>query len=248
LEAQVPTQESSLAEANDRQWHLLELGLVCLISFGPALLTCAQYLTTGRFPSNSGGGTWRWLYSILHQLSGLAVLAYVLRRRSKTFADIGWRWSAKELVRVPLLWISAVIAYTISRLLLRLMLNGFHFTEAHHPDVGAYLFGGAAFVMSAMAVILNGFFEEMTVRAYVMTELKELTGNLKLAVTGSVVLQCGYHLYQGVPSALSYAAPFLIFSLYYAKTNRIVALVLTHIVMDLIGLSYYTATRGHNVH
>ena len=42
----------------------------------------------------------------------------------------------------------------------------------------------------------------------------------------STLLQTSYHFYQGV---------FLVFSIYYARTNRITTIILAHLYMDVRG-------------
>ncbi len=82
---------------------------------------------------------------------------------------------------------------------------------------------------------LNPFFEEIIVRAYLMTEVRQLTGSGAKAVMVSTALQMSYHFYQGVPMALSDGAAFLVFSLYYSKTRRITPVILAHLYMDVLG-------------
>ena len=77
------------------------------------------------------------------------------------------------------------------------------------------------------------FFEELIARAYLMTRLKRLTNSVTAAVLISTVLQTSYHFYQGGVRALSYVAVFLIFSIYYAKTNRVWPIILAHLYMDV---------------
>ncbi len=67
-----------------------------------------------------------------------------------------------------------------------------------------------------------------------MTEVKWLTNSTELAIIVSTVLQTSYHFYQGVPAALSYVATFLIFSIFYAKTNRILPTIIAHLFSDVI--------------
>jgi hypothetical protein len=48
-----------------------------------------------------------------------------------------------------------------------------------------------------------------------------------------------YHLYQGAPKAFAEIGSFLVFSIYYAKTNRIAPVILAHLYMDMGGTLYY---------
>ena len=73
-------------------------------------------------------------------------------------------------------------------------------------------------------------------RAYVMTEIRELTGSNMMAVVSSVLLQASYHLYYGWIGALSIAFPFSVFAIYYALSRRAVPIIVGHAVFDLYGL------------
>ena len=93
--------------------------------------------------------------------------------------------------------------------------------------------------MPFLCQFLNPFYEELIVRAYLLTEVRQLTGSATKAVILSTVLQTSYHLYQGGPSALSWGIIFLLFSIYYAKTGRIAPIILAHLYMDVIATMMY---------
>ena len=101
------------------------------------------------------------------------------------------------------------------------------------------LFGGGISVVTILFVFLNPFFEELILRAYLMTEIKVLTNSTTKAIIASTALQTSYHLYQGVPLALADGALFLIFSIYYARTNRITPIVLAHLYCDTGSTLWY---------
>jgi membrane protease YdiL (CAAX protease family) len=62
--------------------------------------------------------------------------------------------------------------------------------------------------------------------------------NTALAVVISVALQTSYHLYQGLPAALSHIPAFLLFSLYFVRTRRILPVILAHMFMDIFALAF----------
>jgi membrane protease YdiL (CAAX protease family) len=86
---------------------------------------------------------------------------------------------------------------------------------------------------------LNPFYEELIVRAYVITELKQLTNSVWKPIILSTLLQTSYHFYQGIPMALGEGAGFLVFSIYYSKTNRIAPIILAHLYIDVGATLYY---------
>ena len=64
------------------------------------------------------------------------------------------------------------------------------------------------------------------------------------AIAVSVLLQTSYHFYQGVPEALGHGAGFLLFSFYYARTNRIGPVILAHLCGDVIPYLQYMSFKG----
>lgn len=86
------------------------------------------------------------------------------------------------------------------------------------------------------AFLLNPFFEELIVRAYLMTEIKDLTGSWIPAVALSVIIQGSYHLYYGWEGAIALSFQFLVFAIYYARTRRATPIIFAHAVFDIYGL------------
>lgn len=72
-------------------------------------------------------------------------------------------------------------------------------------------------------------------RAYLMTEVVELTGSTRLAVLLSVGVQTAYHLYYGWWTALALGIQFLVFSLYFSRWRRALPLVIAHGFYDIRG-------------
>ena len=91
-------------------------------------------------------------------------------------------------------------------------------------------------VLAIPFTLMNPFFEELLVRAYLMTEIVELTGSSALAIAVSVAVQTSYHLYYGWSGALSLAFLFLAFALYFARSRRALPVVVAHGVFDIYGL------------
>jgi membrane protease YdiL (CAAX protease family) len=229
---------------SERRLQVFELLLVCFIAFGGALFLSAYILFTGTPPSESMHGDFRWWYSISHQVGGLALLWYVLRRRAQNFSDLGLFWKGKELAVTPLLWFACAIVAYIFRLAIQ-SFGGFPSNADPNEKVAAYMFANGIGIGMIVFQLVNPLFEELIVRAYVMTRVREVTNSLPLAIITSVVLQVSYHFYQGMWMALSYTGVFLVLSLYYAKTNRILAPILTHMIFDLSATLYYTFKLAH---
>jgi membrane protease YdiL (CAAX protease family) len=85
-------------------------------------------------------------------------------------------------------------------------------------------------------ILCNPFFEELIVRAYVMTEIRELTGSALLAAAISVTIQSAYHLYYRWLGALSISFLFIGFAVYYALTRRALPNIVAHGIFDICAL------------
>jgi membrane protease YdiL (CAAX protease family) len=222
----------------DRRLRIFEVVLVCLIAFGGSIVASAYSLFNVSH-GGSGRSMLAWVVQTLREGSALGLLWYVLLRRGKSFSDLGLTWARKDVG-----W--SIILYLAGSLASYMVYNAIYFsglTVTSHKlataHIGQVLFGGGIFSATILIQFLNPFFEELIVRAYVMTEIKQLTSSLIMAVIVSTVLQTSYHFYQGAPAAFSDGALFLIFSIYYAKTNRIVPIILAHLYCDAGGTLWY---------
>jgi len=104
-------------------------------------------------------------------------------------------------------------------------------------------YGGITFA-TLVAQVVNPFYEEIIVRGYLMTEVTDLTKSSTKAVLLSTALQTSYHFYQGIPAAIAHGGTFLIFSIYFARTRRIVPLILAHLYAD-VGYVAWHLIRGY---
>ncbi|HJZ63790.1 MAG TPA: CPBP family intramembrane glutamic endopeptidase [Candidatus Acidoferrum sp.] len=84
-------------------------------------------------------------------------------------------------------------------------------------------------LMALPFTLLNGFFEELVTRAYLMTEIRELTGSGLLAALASIVLQT----YYGWVGMLSVGFLFVAFTIFFAVWRRALPLVVAHGIVDL---------------
>jgi membrane protease YdiL (CAAX protease family) len=169
---------------------------------------------------------------ILHEAGGLLLLGYILSRSRRRLSDIGLRWSASDIGIGFLLFLLAYACYGASyRAFASLHFLAFNsVSSAQVPR--EYLANPILFVLPYY--LLNPFFEELIVRAYLMTEVIALSGSTALAIAVSVVFQTIYHLYYGWVVALAIGCSFLVFSAYYAKTRRALPIVVAHACMDLL--------------
>jgi membrane protease YdiL (CAAX protease family) len=217
---------------NRRRWF--EVGLVLIIAFGSSTLYSLYLLKNGP-QHDSHVSMVRWAALIVQEVATLLLLGYVLSRRGLGFSSIGLRWSPTDVGAGILLAITSYVVYgfgyTLIRTIQRAMLGSIA-TGSTARDV----FGHPSFVVGIAFCLLNPFFEELVVRAYLMTEVTELTGSTAWAVVLSVFVQFSYHLYYGWVGAISLSFQFLVFALYYGYSRRALPIVVAHGFFDVYGM------------
>jgi len=183
----------------------------------------------------------RLLFRIAYQIVGLLSLYLALRYQGRTFKEIGLVIDPRllEIGRAFGLYFVAIFLTVSLYLVLNLLSPRFQPLAHHGTFDSAALFGVHVTIASLLFVVLNPFHEELLVRAFLITEVEGLYHSTLLAVIVSVALQTSYHIYQGLPAALSHIPAFLIFSLYYVRTRRIFPIILAHLFMDISALALY---------
>src|SRR5262249_34935184 len=106
------------------------------------------------------------------------------------------------------------------------------------PGPGAVSFFGHPTLAALPFFLVNPFFEELIVRAYLITEVQSLTGSMNLAIVLSVAIQTSYLLYYGWTGAVALSFLFLVLSIFYAQSCRATPIVAAHGFFDLIGLVF----------
>jgi membrane protease YdiL (CAAX protease family) len=212
--------------------RFFEIFLVLLVAFGSSVANALNVLIHPlRAPLQYTN--FSTFLRILHEAGGLLLLGYIFSRSRRRLSDIGLRWSASDIGVGLLLFLLAYTCYAGSYRVF-VLLHYLAFNSVSSPQVHReYLTNPLLFVLPYY--LLNPFFEELIVRAYLMTEVTALTGSAGLAIAVSVLFQTAYHLYYGWVVALSIGCVFLVFSAYYAKTRRALPIIVAHACMDLVG-------------
>jgi membrane protease YdiL (CAAX protease family) len=217
----------------ERRMRWFELSLVILVSCGTIFLNSLYIFFKGPGPVPQYQ-QYRWVTGLTHEVASLLLLVYVLSRRNLRLANLGFRWSAKDLLLGLPAAIGGFFAYAIGFLIVSFI----HRLVLGSPAVGPN--ARAFFSHPGLAIIpyvlLNPFFEELIVRAYLMTELLELTGSAFLAVAVSVLVLASYHLYYGWVGAISIGFMFLAFSIFFLKTRRALPIISAHGLIDIYGI------------
>jgi len=152
--------------------------------------------------------------------------------------DLGFKIRPSDLAHAGLLILASSLAFQIPR---DLSAYVYKIILGHPPIAYKWtLAAGTGLTVATVFAFVNPFFEELIVRAYLISEVTMLTGSTTLAVVISVLLQTSYHLYQGVPNAIGLAFVFLMFSLYYVKTHRAWPIILAHMYSDVQAVVHYS--------
>lgn len=219
------------AESKKLQWF--ELALVLVIAVGGSFLS-SLYMYLSSPNSAPPSSDLRWVSGIVHEIAALLLLGYVLSRRGCRLRDLGLRWSWRDaLVGI----VVAAVSYATYVGVYGPIHSLGHaiFLSAPSGLTAKQVFGRPTLLFFIYSLV-NPFFEELIVRAYVMTEVAKLTGSWIAAALVSVVIQSSYHLYYGWEVLLTFSFQFLIFAIYYALARRALPIIVAHGIFDVIGI------------
>lgn len=218
----------------NRRLRILELFLVLGVAFSGFILVSGIHFVIGT-SITQGINSERYAHGLCSELASLAVMAYVLYRQGRSWHSLTKTPQASDLLRSVVLLVAASLLYVVTYYVIQIMALQFtgHWLQ---PRDLSRLFTGGASVLAILFMIVNGFFEELIVRAYLMTEVIALGSTRTAAVVASIVFQVSYHLYQGWLNAVLVGTTFFVFSLYYANTRRIGPIILAHVFIDILAL------------
>jgi membrane protease YdiL (CAAX protease family) len=94
----------------------------------------------------------------------------------------------------------------------------------------------ASMLAVVAASLINPWYEELLVCAYVIEALRKRFG-LAVAVNASIALRLSYHLYQGPQAWIAFTLFGLIMSFAYVKTGRLWPVIVAHATEDFLGLA-----------
>jgi len=219
----------------------VDLGLVFLIGFVP-LVTGAVYrlfvpIEPTQYSTNYGFST-----GLVHEVGVLVLWFTLFRRQNRSLNDIGLNFHWLDLPKGMGLFVLSSLAS---------ILVSYATQYVHFFWTGSYLqfrdpqtiFAGASTTLFVLYIIAAPIFEETLVRGYLMTELIGLSCPVWLAALASIALQTSYHLYYGVAGALSVGGGFTVCAIYFAKSRRLMPVLLSHFLWD-VAATYLTWHRS----
>jgi len=189
-------------------------------------------------PSNTSLN-YRFLNGLLNEATSLVLLVYVIRQNRQNLADFGLVFRLSDIPLGILLWAAAFCLYSLTSptIISACEMLGWHHTVPNFSMPRSAL-------LAYLYAFLSPIFEEMVVRAFFMTEILALTKSSGVAILLSVLVQASYHLYQGIPYALSAAIMFFMLSIFYARTRRITPVILAHLIWDFYAV-FFHLLRAH---
>ncbi|HTR25213.1 MAG TPA: CPBP family intramembrane glutamic endopeptidase [Terriglobales bacterium] len=230
-----PAQSPSAPTPSSRK---LQFCLVIAIAFGmPVLSSLIVFIGHRTLRAATPGRT---ILGVIFQLVGLLCLYLVLRYQKRGLSDIGVRFPMRidEVGHAFGLFLGAFpVGFAVGIVLLAIYYALGH--PLHRTFNDSALFGTHITGWTVLFVLLNPFHEELIVRGFLITEMEHFHRNTALAVFVSVFLQSSYHLYQGLVPAILHASTFLLFSIYFVKTRRILPVVMAHMFLDVSALMVY---------
>lgn len=171
---------------------------------------------------------------ILHHLFAILLGVYVIWQRGESVREFG---IAFKLRVIPISLGLFVGGYILS------VLGYYAATGFAGGDIPAVTdsgtmraFGNSPVALSAAYIVTGALFEELLVRAYLITRLRQLGWNTPAAVLLSTLVQAAYHVHQG-PGLCSTIPLFLLFSVFFARYRNALAIVLAHVYINALMLA-----------
>jgi len=212
----------------------IELALVLLVGFSQPVFNSVVIWLFRPPPTPDPVAEITYVRSILVELAPLAVLLYVLRQQNRGLSDIGFGFRWRDVSASILLALAGIISFYVTRrgfILIFTYLTGEFPVDAYYVPPAAAT--SPSRLLFAAFLCMNAIFDETLVRGLLITDVMALTNRAWVAFALSVGLQTTYHLYQGVISALAVSTIFVIFSLYFMRSRRLLPLILAHFLIDL---------------
>lgn len=96
-----------------------------------------------------------------------------------------------------------------------------------------------------LAAAQNGILEEVVMVGYLLTRWTQAGWSMPRAIVVSALIRGTYHLYQGFGGFVGNLIMGLIFGAVYARTRRVLPLVIAHTILDVVAFVGYALLAAH---
>ncbi|MEO8018397.1 MAG: type II CAAX endopeptidase family protein [Pseudomonadota bacterium] len=172
--------------------------------------------------------------TVVFEVIQLGFLSWFLRIRGWTLEKFGLSFSwTSTAAGVALLAVTYALVFGAQYAAQIIFNYDIQAAAARVPKVDPDLSMQLVFIVS----VVNGIFEELFVAGYIITSLTERRG-MWVAINTSVVVRLLYHLYQGPIGVMTVVPMGLLYGYVYSRTRQLWPLVVAHVLVDIIGLSF----------
>lgn len=96
-----------------------------------------------------------------------------------------------------------------------------------------------------LAAAQNAVLEEVVMVGYLLTRWRQAGWSVRVAIGLSALVRGAYHLYQGFGGFVGNLVMGLVFGAVYARTRRVLPLVIAHLLLDVFAFVGYTLLKDH---
>jgi membrane protease YdiL (CAAX protease family) len=217
-----------------RQRRLEDLGLIMLVGFLPLVIS-AVYLLLVPVQFNAAYANYGFSGGLIREFAVLILFICLLRRQGRGLQTVGLTFQWTDLPKGFGLFL---LSYLGSYFALWCAQSAFYFWNQRYFSFrgSTQVYASASGFLFFVYYVAAPFFEETLVRGYLMTELIGVSCPVWIATAASIVLQTTYHLYYGVAGALYLGFGFAISSIYFARSRKLVPVILSHLLWDLTAM------------
>jgi uncharacterized protein len=204
-----------------------ELLLVTSICFSYFIIASLQLLLSGRRRQEiTTAGV---LQAIVFELLLLGAALAILHIRGWNADRLGLRFSWKAALAGVPLFIIYLLVYWVTATMILLVWPGVRdiwlFRYALHTPLW----------LMFVLIVVNSFFEEVAVTAYVITALEG--HGAAVAISASTLLRFAYHLYQGPLASLSIIPLGLLFGTMFWQRRNVWPLAVAHTIANVVAFT-----------
>jgi membrane protease YdiL (CAAX protease family) len=215
----------------------LELGLVLLLAFSPAVLGLLILALGPAGASEVEAQLVPSLVSLVFQLflswTPVLVIGYLLVRSREGWPGIGLtRFRPGDLGTGIVLWAASfLLVLVLAQLFLPFGTREVDFLPEELPQ-------WFRVVRAVLMAVTAGVTEEIVVRGYFQTRLEQLGARTAVILLVPTALWGVFHVYQGLGAALTIFCLGLLYAWYFHRTRRLWPLVLAHVLFDMTQLVF----------